>query len=256
MYTSIHPNAEDAAVAAAMAIADAVMRQPDLTLGLPAGRTMIPVYATLRRLVHAAPAAWRDIRVFQVDEFVGLGQGDAGSFRAFLERHLLDELRLPSERANFLDGRAPDAQGECDRYELATIEAGGIDLQLLGIGVNGHIGFNEPGESLTARTHVATLRDETRRANADWFEGDLSRVPYQALSMGMGTLLQARDVLLVATGEGKATAVAQAVSGPVTTRLPASFLQLHPSTTLYVDEAVVKGLRFPQLRSQRPRATD
>jgi len=256
VYTTIHPGAEDAAVAAAMAIAEAVMQKPELTLGLPAGRTMIPVYAKLRRLVHAAPAAWRHIRVFQVDEFVGLGQGDAGSFRTFLERHLLDELRLPPERTHFLDGRAPDAQEECDEYELATIEAGGLDLQLLGIGVNGHIGFNEPGESLTARTHLATLRDETRRANADWFDGDLSRVPHQALSMGMGTLLRARTVMLVATGEGKAAALAQAVSGPVTTRLPASFLQLHPSTVLYVDKAAVEGLRFPHLRSRRPRAAD
>ena len=201
MLTRIYPNAEDAAIAAAMFVADAVMRKPDLVVGLPAGRTMIPVYARLRRLVSAASAAWRDVRVFQVDEFVGLGHGDAGSFRTFLERHVLDDLRLPPERMNFLDGRAPDPQDECDRYELATIEAGGIDLQLLGIGVNGHIGFNEPGESLTARTHVATLRDETRRANADWFDGELSRVPHQALSMGMGTLLRARHVLLLATGE-------------------------------------------------------
>ena len=238
MRISIYPDAEAAAVAAALCIADAMRRKPDLILGLPAGRTMIPVYAELRRLVRAAPAAWRNIRVFQVDEFVGLGQGDAGSFRTFLERHLLDELKLPPERTNFLDGRAPDLQDECDRYERATFEEGDIDLQVLGIGVNGHIGFNEPGESLTARTHVATLRDETRRANVDWFEGELSRVPHQALSMGMGTLLRARAILLLATGENKAAAVAQAVNGPVTTQLPASFLQLHAHTTLYVDRTV------------------
>ena len=238
MRISIYPDAEAAAVAVAMCIADAMRRKPDLILGLPAGRTMIPVYAELRRLVRAAPAAWRNIRVFQVDEFVGLGQGDAGSFRTFLERHLLDELKLPPERTNFLDGRAPDLQDECDRYERATFEEGDIDLQVLGIGVNGHIGFNEPGESLTARTHVATLRDETRRANVDWFEGELSRVPHQALSMGMGTLLRARAILLLATGENKAAAVAQAVNGPVTTQLPASFLQLHAHTTLYVDRTV------------------
>lgn len=233
------------------------MRKPDLVMALPAGRTMIPVYAKLRRLVRAAPAAWRHIRTFQVDEFVGLGQGDAGSFRTFLEQHLLDELQLPMERMDFLDGRASDAQHECERYEVATIEAGGIDLLLLGIGVNGHIGFNEPGESLTARTHVATLREETRSANAGWFEGDLSRVPRQALSMGMATLLYARSVLLLATGESKAPAVAQMVSGPVTTHVPASLLQLHPSAYLYVERAVVKGLRFPPvLRSSRPRAAD
>jgi glucosamine-6-phosphate deaminase len=255
VLTSIYPDAEDAAVAAAMFVADAVMRKPDLVVGLPAGRTMIPVYARLRGLVRAAPAAWRDVRVFQVDEFVGLGRGDAGSFRTFLERHLLDELRLPPERTHFLDGRAADAQDECDRYELATIEAG-IDLQLLGIGENGHIGFNEPGESLTAPTHVATLRDETRRANAGWFEGELSRVPHQALSMGMGTLLRARSVLLLATGDNKAAAVARAVAGPVTTQLPASFLQLHASTTLYVDAAAEKGLRSAQPGPRRPRAAD
>ena len=254
MTTLIHQDAEEAANSVAMSVADALMRKVDLVLGLPAGRTMIPVYAKLRSLVRAAPAAWRDVRVFQIDEFVGLGQGDAGSFRTFLEQHLLDELKLPPAQANFLDGRAADAQDECDRYEDAIIEAGGIDLQLLGIGVNGHIAFNEPGDSLTARTHVATLRDETRHANAGLFEGDLSRVPCQALTMGMGTVMHAREVRLLATGSSKADAVAQLFSGPITPRLPASFLQLHPRMSLHADKAALGKVPERSLYAWRPRA--
>jgi glucosamine-6-phosphate deaminase len=253
VLTTIYSSAEDAAGEAALAVAGALMRKPDLVLGLPAGRTMVPLYARMRSLVRAAPAAWRDVRVFQVDEFLGLGRGDAGSFRTFLEQHLLDDLRLPEERINFLDGKALDPLEECDRYDIAVIRAGGIDVQLLGIGTNGHIGFNEPGESLTARTHVATLREETRQANVGWFEDDLSRVPHQALSMGMATLLQARSVFLLATGEAKAMAVAQAADGPVTTQLPASFLQLHRDVHVFVDKAAAYGPKDAVSRPWRSR---
>jgi len=236
-------SSDDAASAAAARLVEVVRDKPYAVIGLPAGRTMVPVYAEIVRLARSAPSQWAQVRTFQVDEFIGLGRGDAGSFRGFLERHLLDALKLAADHVAFLNGKASDAQAECERYERAIAEAGGLDLQLLGIGANGHIGFNEPGDSLTARTHLATLHDETRRANAMWFENDVLRVPHRALSMGMATLLGARTVVLVATGDSKVDAVARAVTGPVTTKLPASFLQLHRAAEFYVDAAAVKGLR-------------
>jgi len=233
----------DAAAAAAVArIVEVVRRKPQAVLGLPAGQTMVPVYAEIVRLARAAPSEWARVRAFQVDEFVGLGHGDVGSFRSFLERTLLDELRLDANQVAFLNGKASDTHAECERYERVIAQAGGLDLQLLGIGANGHIGFNEPGDALTARTHLATLHAKTRRANAVWFENDLSRVPHQAFSMGMATLLGARAVVLVATGESKAEAVARAVTGSLSTQLPASFLQLHAAAEFYLDAAAAKGL--------------
>lgn len=203
---------------------------------------MVPIYQLLRHRARSAPTEWARVHTFQVDEFVGLRRGDAGSFGTFLQRQLLDGLALDAARVNFLDGAASDAVDECRRYELAIATAGGLDLQLLGLGVNGHVGFNEPGETLAARTHLTTLHEETRRANATWFGNDVSRVPRQALTMGMGTLLAARAVILVATGDSKADAVTRAVTGPLTTWLPASFLQLHAAAELFVDAAAASGL--------------
>lgn len=203
---------------------------------------MVPIYERLRRLARTAPTEWAQVHTFQVDEFAGLRREDAGSFHSFLQRHLLDDLPLDASRTNFLNGEASDPVEECRRYEQAIANVGGLDLQLLGIGVNGHIGFNEPGDTLAARTHLTTLHEETRGANATWFGDDVSRVPRQALTMGMGTVLAARAIILVATGDGKADVVARAVTGPLTTRLPASFLQLHAAAELFVDAAAASGL--------------
>jgi glucosamine-6-phosphate deaminase len=141
-----------------------------------------------------------------------------------------------------LDGRAPDLAAECRRYEDAIAAAGGVDVQLLGIGANGHIGFNEPGDGLHARTHVANLERASREANAQWFGGDWTAVPERALSMGMATILDARHIVLMATGAEKADAVAAMIEGPITTRLPASFLQLHRDVVVMVDTAAAARL--------------
>lgn len=231
-----------AAAALALRVADTVTARPDLVLGLPAGRTMLPVYAELRRLHRLGAFDTSRLRVFDVDEFVGLSPGAPGSFRGFLERHLLDALDLRPRQMDFIDGAAPDAEAECERYERAIVEAGGIDLQLLGIGSNGHIGFNEPGEQLAVHTHLAHLHDRTRAANAVWFGGDEARVPSQALSMGMATILSARTIALIAGGTEKAAAVAAAIDGPLTTRIPASFLQLHSHVEIYLDREAASRL--------------
>jgi glucosamine-6-phosphate deaminase len=219
----------------ALRILDAIARKPSLVLGLPTGRTPRPLYAAVREASPAAGADWSSVRTFNLDEFVGVDAADAGSYRTYMERELFAVVRVNPTHVGFLDGRAPDLDQECERYEGAIIEAGGIDLMILGIGTNGHIGFNEPAAGLHARTHRARLQPGTRAANAASFGGDVTRVPEEALSMGMATILRARSVVLMATGPKKAAVVEAMVRGPITTMLPASFLQLHPDVTVMVD---------------------
>lgn len=235
---------QEAALAQALArrVADAIAENPSLVLGLPTGRTPLALYAELRQLTRALGLDWSGVRTFNLDEFVGQGAGDDTSYRRFMDRQLFEHVNIAAPGIHFLDGRAADPVEECARYERAIANAGGIDIQLLGIGANGHIGFNEPGEALDARTHRATLLERSRADNAWWFGGELSRVPTEALSMGMATILGARAIVLMATGEGKADAVEAMVNGRLTTRLPASFLQLHPNVTVMVDEAAAAGL--------------
>ena len=233
------------AVACAVAerVANALAARPALVLGLPTGRTPIAAYAELRRLHAAGRADFSRASTFNLDEFAGLAASHPNSFRTFMDHHLFEAVNLAAERIHFLNGAAGDLDAECDRYETAIDAAGGLDLQILGIGSNGHIGFNEPGDELAARTHRVKLADSTRRDNAPFFGGDPAHVPREALSMGMGTILKAREILLIATGERKAQCVERVVAGPVTTRLPASFLQLHPRVELYLDRAAASRLR-------------
>jgi glucosamine-6-phosphate deaminase len=226
---------EDAlAEALASRILDEIRRAPSLVLGLPTGRTPVALYQRLA--ARAREADWSRVRTFNLDEFVGLGGDAPGSYYAFMNAALFAQVGIAPERRGFLDGRAADLDEECRRYEHAISAAGGIDRLVLGIGGNGHIGFNEPGPTLVARTHRARLEPESRAANAWLFGGQVARVPVEALSMGMATILQARAIELVATGAGKADVVRQAFEGPVTTALPASFLQLHPQVAVWLDE--------------------
>jgi glucosamine-6-phosphate deaminase len=234
----------DAALAAALGrmLADTIVRVPGTVLGLPTGRTPLDLYAELGRLTRTEDLDWSEVRTFNLDEFVGLGPGDRGSYRAFMQERLFGHVNLRPEHIGFLDGRAADLRAECERYERAMAAAGGIDVVVLGIGANGHIGFNEPAEALVARTHRVTLDEPTRAANALWFDGDLSRVPREALTMGMATILAARAIVLIATGETKAEAVRAMLYGDVTTRVPASFLQLHPQVRVMLDQSLADQL--------------
>ena len=227
----------EAALAAALGrrIIEMIGRQPDVVLGLPTGRTPLALYQELIRLTHEERVDWSVVRTFNLDEFVGLGRGDRGGYRTFMENRLFEHVNLVERNIEFLDGRAADLDRECERYERAVVASGGVDLMLLGIGVNGHIGFNEPAGSLVARTHRVTLDEPTRAANMMWFDGDLERVPREALTMGMGTILQSRSIVLIATGDAKSEAVTALLRGGVTTRFPASFLQLHPRVRVLLD---------------------
>jgi glucosamine-6-phosphate deaminase len=232
----------DDAARASRAVARLIARQLELkpasVLGLPTGRTSVAVY---KELVRLGPDFSR-ARTFNLDEFVGLPGQHRRSFHAFMDRHLFCRVNIPAGRAHFLDGEAKDLDAECERFERAIAAAGGIDLLVLGIGANGHIGFNEPGTALFARTHRAQLTAATRRANAGLFADHPSKVPRGALSMGMATILAARAIVLIATGRSKSRAINAMFSGRVTPSVPASFLQLHQDVTLVLDRAASAGL--------------
>jgi glucosamine-6-phosphate deaminase len=227
-----------ASTAAASFIARLLAATPDLVLAVPAGRTPIALYDAL----VAAGADFRQATAFGLDEFLGLRPTDPRSFRMFLRRHLHDRIDIPRARIHGLNGAARNWRKEVAAYERAIVRAGGLDLAIVGIGRNGHVGFNEPAPRLPARTHCVRLRTETRRANADLFNGRWQDVPTHALSMGMGTILNARGVILLAFGARKASIVARAFNGPVTTRVPASLLQLHPNAIVVLDRAAAGKL--------------
>lgn len=242
MRVRVFPTAGALGRALAASVARQLARQPDVVLGLPTGRTPIPLYRELVRLHEAGRADFRGVTTFNLDEFLGLGPRDPRSYRAFMQRHLFDRINLPPTRIQFLNGATRDVDRECRRYERAIDRAGGIDLQILGLGTNGHIGFNEPARSLVAWTHATRLKPATRRANAGLFASRVADVPREALSMGMATILHARRIVLVATGAAKARCVQRMLEGPVTPRLPGSFLQLHRCADVWLDRAAADRL--------------
>lgn len=242
MEITVFPAAGSLATALADVLADRLRRSPSLVLGLPTGRTPLALYRRLVRASREGDVEFSRVSTFNLDEFLGVAAEEAGSYRQYMERHFFRHVNIDRRQIHFLNGAADDPQAECKRYETAIAAAGGIDLQILGIGSNGHIGFNEPGDHLVARTHVVRLQAETRRANASLFGGDVDRVPRRALSMGMATILHARSIVLLATGVEKAGCVEAMIDGPLTTRTPASFLQLHPDVRVLLDQAAARRL--------------
>jgi glucosamine-6-phosphate deaminase len=225
------------------AIAGLVGRRPDAVLGLATGSSPLAVYRDLARRNAAGELTLASVQAFLLDEYVGLPPDHPQRYRSFIAREL-------ESHVDFAPGavQGPDvsAQGAalldaCAAYEAAIAAAGGIDLQLLGVGADGHIGFNEPGSSLVSRTRPKTLTDRTRADNARFF-ASVEEVPRHVLTQGVGTILDARHLVLLAFGASKAAAVAQAVEGPVTAMVPASALQLHPHATVVIDETAAAGL--------------
>ena len=240
---SIFPDARSAARTLADRVAAAVAGNPRLVLGLPTGRTPVPFYAELAARVERGDVDLSLASSFNLDEFVGIPSDHPGSFRAFMQTHLFGRVNLAPERIHFLNGMARDTAEECERYERSIAAAGGIDLLILGLGTNGHIGFNEPAPALQARTHRVVLELDTRRGNAALFGGDPAAVPEEALSMGIATILQAREVVLMAMGSAKAEIVERLLRGPVTPELPGSFLQVHSDVEIVLDAAAAACLR-------------
>lgn len=245
MRISVFDNERLLARTLAVHVAAALGQRPALVLGLATGRTPIRLYHELGSLHAHGQADFSRATTFNLDEFVGIAGDHPGSYRSFMQEHLFSRVNLPLQQIHFLDGAAPDLDAECVRYEAAIAAAGGIDLQILGIGTNGHIGFNEPARSLAPRTHCVALTASTRRSNATLFGGDPARVPAQALSMGMATILHARRIILIATGKAKAKCVERMANGPIQTKMPASFLQLHRDVELMLDRAAAAALAIP-----------
>ena len=212
-----------------------IIANPSLVLGLPTGRTPLGLYRELRERSGGGRVDWSRVRTFNLDEFAGLDAAHPNSYRAFMQAELFDHVSIDPANIGFLNGAAADLKAECRRYEAAIESAGGIDLQILGIGANGHIGFNEPAAGLCATSHIAHLEEESRQANAQRFGGDWTAVPARALSMGMATILGAREIVLIATGDEKADAVYGMIEGLITPQLPASLLQVHHHVTVMLD---------------------
>ncbi|KUG61565.1 MULTISPECIES: glucosamine-6-phosphate deaminase [Kocuria] len=241
MEVLVLPTADDVAARAADVVGDQVSRRQDTVLGVATGSSPLGTYRELaRRQAHGLLDLTR-LSCFALDEYVGLPAGHPAGYAAVLERELARPLGLPPSRVRVPDGSREDLEAACHDYEEDVAGAGGIDLQILGIGANGHIGFNEPGSSLSSRTRVKALAARTRADNARFFETP-DDVPTHCVTQGLGTILDARRVLLVAQGERKATAVAAAVEGPVSAMCPGSVLQFHRSVTVVVDEAAAGRL--------------
>ena len=242
MEVVIRPDAEAAAGLAARLVADRLRARPNLVLGLATGRTMERVYALLADLHASGTLDFAGVTTFNLDEYLGLGPDDPNSYRAYMRAHLFARVNVRPGRTFLPDGLAADLAAEAARYEALIRDAGPIDLQLLGIGETGHIGFNEPGSSLTSRTRDKTLTPRTRAQNAALFGGDPHAVPARAMTMGVGTILDARELILIATGDAKADILARAVECPLTASVTASAIQLHPRCIVIADEQAASRL--------------
>jgi glucosamine-6-phosphate deaminase len=239
MEVVILPTPDDVARAGAAIVAHVVRGNPTAVLGLATGATQEPVHAELARMHREQALDFGQVTTFNLDEYVGLGPDHPGSFHRAMREHLFSQVNLDPARTHVPDGIAADLATTCAEYELAIRRAGGIDLQILGIGRDGHIGFNEPSSSLASRTRLKTLTAATLATVAPRLAG---AVPRHVLTMGIATILEARRCLLLAHGNAKAAAVALAVEGAITARVPASALQLHPRTTVIVDEDAARDL--------------
>ena len=243
MEIIIQPTPEAGSVIAAQIIAQLVRTKPDCVLGLATGSTPLATYRELVRMHREDALDFSGVTTFNLDEYVGLPTGHPQSYHAFMGENFFRHVNVPRERIHIPDGMAADVPAECARYEAAIRAVGGIDLQVLGIGTDGHIGFNEPSSSLASRTRIKTLTEQTRADNARFFGGDLAQVPFHCITMGVGTIMDTREVLMLAFGASKAGAVADAVEGSITAMNPASVLQMHEVAKCIVDEAAAAKLR-------------
>jgi len=242
MEVVIRPNADAAADLVARVIAQEIRNNPRLVMGLATGNTMEAVYARLVQMHHEEKLGFSACQTFNLDEYVGLSCNHANSYRHYMNHHLFLQVDIGLQNTHLPDGMAEDLDAECAQYERLIADSGGIDLQLLGIGQNGHLGFNEPLSALNSRTRVKILSPVTRAQNAPLFpRPDL--VPHRAITMGVGSILDCRRCILLATGEEKAAVVAKAVEGPITSMISASALQFHPNCTLILDEMAGSRLK-------------
>lgn len=224
------------------AICDLLAKKPNAVLGLATGSSPLPLYAELIRRYKAGEVSFAQATAFTLDEYVGLPLEHPQAYANVIRTEFTAHVDFADDAVHSPDGLAGDIPASCAAYEEKIVEAGGVDLQILGVGTDGHIAFNEPSSSLASRTRIKTLTPQTRSDNARFFDGDLEQVPVHCITQGLGTIMEARHVMLFATGEGKAKAVWNLVEGPVSAMWPATILQHHPHATVLVDEAAAGEL--------------
>ena len=248
MKVIINKTAEEASVWAARHIVAAIKAKAQITdkpfvLGLPTGGTPVRTYEELVRMYKAGEISFKNVITFNMDEYVALDEAHPESYHSFMKRNFFDHVDVPAGNINILNGNAPDLQKECEEYEKKIVAAGGIDLFLGGVGEDGHLAFNEPYTSLQSRTHVQALNYDTLLVNSRFFDNDFNKVPKKALSVGIATVLDAKEVLIEAFGHKKARAIAAAVEGPITHTCTLSALQNHPNGVIVADELAVGEIK-------------
>jgi glucosamine-6-phosphate deaminase len=236
----VFPDYEAMSVAMAYVVAGKLEEEPSSVLMLPTGITPLGMYRRLVEMHRSEGLSFANATFFNLDEYLGLAPEHRASYHVYMKEHFYGLINADPARVFVPDGAAPDPEAECERYEAAIREAGGIDVCVLGIGRNGHLGFNEPGAPFDSRTRVVELSESTRKVNASDFEAD--RAPERAITAGMATIFESKAVLLLASGTNKAAAVAAAVEEDVSERIPASMLRSHPNTVLFLDETAASDL--------------
>ena len=221
---------------AALFVSGQVILKPETVLGLATGSTPLGMYRELIEMYKRGEVDFSRVKTFNLDEYYQLPHDDVQSYHYFMKENFFKHINIKEDNTHLPDGMAADIEEECREYERAIESSGGIDLQVLGIGENGHIGFNEPADSLNVFTGLVDLTEETIKVNSRFF-ASMEEVPTKAITVGMGTILKARRIILLANGEKKARAIRRTVCGQVTTQVPSSFLQLHPDVTLILDKA-------------------
>ncbi len=236
MNVLIYESEEQIGIAAGNYMCGQVLQKPNSVLGLATGSTPLKPYSQMIELYKKGVVDFSKVTTFNLDEYVNLDVNDKNSYHSFMHENLFDHINIPEKNINFLDGNAEDPEEECRRYEEKIKAAGGIDIQLLGIGSNGHIAFNEPADCFQRWSHVVTLKESTVKDNSRFFKS-IDEVPTQAVTMGIGSIMQAKKILIIAIGENKAKAIKQLIDGNVTPMCPASVLQFHTDVTLMLDKA-------------------
>ena len=243
MEIIIQPTYAKLVAVSAKIIRDALLKKPNLVLGLATGSTPIGLYEALARMHKTDGLDFSKVTTFNLDEYVGIPSSHPYSYHTFMETHFFSAVNIRPENCHIPQSIVVGHEEFCEKYEAAIVNAGGIDIQVLGVGKDGHIGFNEPSSSLGSRTRLKTLTQSTLEANAPHFGGTVDAVPKMAITMGVGTIMEAKQCLLLASGESKAEAIAHAVEGPITAEVPASVLQMHPRTIAVIDEGAASQLK-------------
>lgn len=244
MEIIIKRDATEAGVMGADAIVALLRRKPTAVLGLATGSSPLAIYDELTRRYEAGDVSFAQARGFSLDEYVELPKEHPETYHNVIRRDFVSRVDFEDSAVRGPDGMATDIPAFCAEYEEAIVAAGGVDLQILGIGTDGHIGFNEPGSSLSSRTRIKTLTKQTRIDNARFFDGDISKVPTHCITQGLGTIMAARHIVLVASGSNKAEAVHQMAEGPISAMWPGTVLQHHPNVTVLLDEAAASRLQL------------